>query len=191
MSTGSRPRRSHVDEVTSNAVAATVEGAVGPGTAGDVDYETAVRLEGRRLYALALSILRDPDEAEDALQDTMERAWRSWSRLRDPSKRSSWLATICVRRCFVLRRRLRLVRRGDSVDAPGGPDVGVLSRQVDVDLVRALDALSNKQRAVIALHYMYGYTLDECAPVMGCGRGTVRTHLFRALTTLRGQLSHD
>ena len=175
----------------SNAAAATDDGAVGPATASEADYEAAVRLEGRRLYAMALSILGDAGEAEDALQETMERAWRSWSRLRDPSKRSAWLATICVRRCFVLRRRLRVVRRGDSIDAPGGPDIGVLSRQVDVDLVRALDTLSNRQRAVIALHYMYGYTLDECAPVMGCGRGTVRTHLFRALTTLRGQLSHD
>lgn len=174
----------------SNAGAAT-DGDVGPATAGEADYETVVRLEGRRLYAMALSILGDATEAEDALQETMERAWRSWSRLRDPSKRSAWLATICVRRCFVLRRRLRVVRRGDSIDAPGGPDIGVVSRQVDVDLVRALEALSNKQRAVIALHYMYGYTLDECAPVMGCGRGTVRTHLFRALTTLRGQLIHD
>lgn len=87
----------------------------------------------------------------------------------------------------MLRRRLRVVRRGDSIDASGGPDIGVLSHQVDVDLVRAPDSLSNKQRAVIALHHMYGYTLDECAPVMGCGRGPVRTHLFRALTSLQGQ----
>jgi len=164
---------------------------VGPAMAREADYETAVRLEGRRLYAMALSILGDAAEAEDALQETMECAWRSWSKLRDPSKRSAWLATICVRRCFVLRRRLRVVRRLESIDAPGGPDLAVPSRHVDVDLVRALDALSNKQRAVIALHYMYGFTLDECAPVMGCGRGTVRTHLFRALTTLRGQLSND
>lgn len=167
------------------------DGDVAPATAREADYETAVRLEGRRLYAMALSILGDAAEAEDALQETMECAWRSWSKLRDPSKRSAWLATICVRRCFVLRRRLRLVRRGESIDAPGGPDPGVLSRHLDVDLVRALDSLSNRQRAVIALHYMYGFTLDECAPVMGCGRGTVRTHLFRALTALREQLSSD
>src|ERR1700681_5036362 len=69
-------------------------------------FEAAVHAESGRLFAVAYSILRDAQEAEDAVQETMELAWRSWEALRDPSKRSAWLRQICVRRAIRSRRRL-------------------------------------------------------------------------------------
>jgi RNA polymerase sigma factor (sigma-70 family) len=81
------------------------------------------------------------------------------------------------------------LRSDRSLDADDAPPLSVYGRIGDTDLVRALAGLSAKQRAVIGLHYMYGYTLDECAPIMGCGRGTVRTHLSRALDTLKERLA--
>src|ERR1700736_2018861 len=69
-------------------------------------FEAAVHAESGRLFAVAYSILRDAQEAEDAVQETMELAWRSWDDLRDPSKRSAWLRQICVRRAIRTRRRL-------------------------------------------------------------------------------------
>ena len=58
-------------------------------------------------------------------------------------------------------------------------------RLTDVDLERALRRLSVRQRAVIGLHYVYGYSLDEAAAALGCRPGTARSHLNRALSTLR------
>jgi DNA-directed RNA polymerase specialized sigma24 family protein len=69
-------------------------------------FEAAVHAEGGRLFAVAYSILRDVQEAEDAVQETMEQAWQSWDALRDPSKRGAWLRQICVRRAIRSRRRL-------------------------------------------------------------------------------------
>src|SRR5260370_25342803 len=69
-------------------------------------FEAAVHAESGRLFAVAYSILRDPQEAEDAVQETMELAWRSWDALRDPSKRGAWLRQIFVRRAIRTRRRL-------------------------------------------------------------------------------------
>src|SRR5438445_13371104 len=69
-------------------------------------FEAAVLAESGRLFAVAYSSLRDHQEAEDAVQETMELAWRSWDALRDPSKRSAWLRQICVRRAIRTRRRL-------------------------------------------------------------------------------------
>jgi RNA polymerase sigma-70 factor (ECF subfamily) len=153
------------------------------------EYETTVLEEGGRLYALAFSVLGDRSEAEDAVQDAMERAWRHWSQLHEPAKRRAWLTTICLRRCFTLRRRLQVGRRDRSLDADDAPRLSVYGGGGDTDLARALTRLSPKQRAVIGLHYMYGFTLDECAPIMGCGRGTVRTHLSRALDALKERLA--
>jgi len=69
-------------------------------------FEAAVHAESGRLFAVAYSILRDPQDAQDAVQETMELAWRSWAALRDSSKRSAWLRQICVRRAIRTRRRL-------------------------------------------------------------------------------------
>jgi len=142
-----------------------------------------VDAEGPRLYALALSVLGDPHEAEDAVQDTMVQAWRDWSALHDPTRRRAWLATICLRTCLRLRHRLRARWRNSPI--PEQQADRRAPAPTDLDLVAACRLLSRQQRSVVALHYVYGFSLDECAEVMRCRAGTVRPHLHRALAKLR------
>lgn len=149
-------------------------------------FEATVRREARPLFSLAVAMLRDTQEAEDAVQDTMELAWRSWASLRDPEKRTAWLRQICLRRCLRVKRGL--LRRLFLDDQPEpvttfDPD--------DPDLERACRRLSIQQRAVITLHYHYGYSLDECAALMHRRPGTVRSHLARALAALRADVGGD
>ena len=148
-------------------------------------FEAAVHAESGRLFAIAYSILRDPQEAQDAVQETMELAWRSWAMLRDPSKRSAWLRQICVRRA--IRTRRRLLPRVWLADTVAGPP----PEEPDLDLDRCYRRLSRQQRAVVTLHYQYGYSLDECAALIGCQPGTVRSHLARALASFRKELSYE
>jgi RNA polymerase sigma factor (sigma-70 family) len=149
-------------------------------------FDAAVHAESGRLFAVAYSILRDAQEAEDAVQETMELAWRSWDALRDPSKRSAWLRQICVRRAIRTRRRL-LPRLwlAERIDITGQPPA-----DPDPDLDRGYRRLTRQQRAVVTLHYEYGYTLDECAVLIGCQPGTARSHLARALASLRKELNY-
>jgi RNA polymerase sigma-70 factor (ECF subfamily) len=151
------------------------------------DVETALVVQTPRLLGIAYAILRDPGEAEDAVQETWELAWRSWDRLRDPDARGAWLRRICVRRCLRRQRRLRALRHGEA--GVGAETTGALCRGYGaVEWELALDRLSVRQRAVVVLHYQFGYTLDECAAQMGCRPGTVRQHLSRALARLRSTL---
>jgi RNA polymerase sigma factor (sigma-70 family) len=152
-----------------------------------LEFEAAVRRYTRALFGLAYSVLRDVQEAEDGVQDTMELAWRSWHSVRDPERRDAWLRQICLRRC--LRVRQGLLRRLFLTDQH--PLLSVAQPPVDVDLDRALGLLSPQQRAVFTLHYRYGYSLDDCAQAMGCRPGTARSHVARALATLRRELGHD
>jgi RNA polymerase sigma-70 factor (ECF subfamily) len=151
------------------------------------DFETSLVVQTPRLLGIALAILRDAAEAEDAVQETWELAWRSWDRLRDPERRGAWLRQICVRRCLRRQRRLRTRHRSESatVAAATGSVCGGYG-EVEWDL--ALLQLSVRQRAVLVLHYQCGYTLDECAAHLGCRPGTVRQHLARALARLRRTL---
>jgi RNA polymerase sigma factor (sigma-70 family) len=73
------------------------------------------------------------------------------------------------------------------------PDVsrgGGLDR-FDLDLDQAYARLSKRQRTVVSLHYGQGYRLSECADLMHCSLGAVASHLSRALTKLRKELSND
>ena len=158
----------------------------------DAAFHLAVRDESRRLFAVAFAILRDPAEAEDAVQETMMKAWSAWHQLRDTERRRPWLTRICVNHC-IGRKRLRLSRwllPGSDAVERGSPTQDDFVCQ-DLDLDRAYQRLSVQQRAVVVLHYHHGYPLDECADLMGCRPGTVRSHLNRALTTLRREVGAD
>ena len=158
-------------------------------TVAQADFEAAMRAHGRRLHSICAAILHDPVEAEDAVQEAMESAWRSWSDLRDAAAREAWLMRICVRHS--VRRRRGLLRRWLLREDTGRPDAAPDMRVRDIDLHRAFGRLSPGQRAVVALHYQHGYTLDESAEIMGCRPGTARSHLARALATLRTELGDD
>jgi RNA polymerase sigma-70 factor (ECF subfamily) len=151
-------------------------------------FSAAIRRETPRLLGIAHSILDDAAAAEDAVQEALLLAWRSWDRLRDPRRRQAWLVRICVRHALRTRRR-HLARL--RLEAPADTDVAELPRHLadsPVDWPAAWRALSPAQRGVLTLHYHHGYTLDECAAAMGCRPGTARRHLHRALEKLRREV---
>jgi RNA polymerase sigma factor (sigma-70 family) len=144
--------------------------------------------ETPRLLQIAYSILDEAARAEDAVQDTLVMAWRSWSQLRDPERRQAWLTRICVRRRLRLRYSLALRRRADAtaVSLDGAPATHGAESGIDWDA--AFLTLSPAQRAVVTLHYHHDMTLDDCAGAMGCRPGTARRHLARALEKLRREV---
>lgn len=151
-------------------------------------FDAVLAEETDRLFGLAYSILRDRQEAEDAVQETMVLAWKSWDTLRDTSQRSAWLRTICLRRCLRLRRRLIARRQSREELSDSHATVNADHDLATVDT--RYQKLSRQQRAVVVLHYHYGYSLDECADLLKSRPGTVRSHLNRALEKLRLEITH-
>ena len=157
----------------------------------DRAFEVSVLAERGRLYGLALVITRDPSAAEDAVQETLLAAWKAWPTVRDPYRPGGWWTCICVNQC--IRRRQRFNR---SVAFDDGLLVNVTARQQIelggefVDFDRAFDLLTARQRAVFTLHVGHGYTVAECAELVGCRPGTARSHLARAVATLRKEMDH-
>jgi RNA polymerase sigma-70 factor, ECF subfamily len=139
----------------------------------------------RRLINLALLICRDPSDAEDAVQTALERAWRHRAAIRDPAKATPWLNQIVVREAIRAHGdRHRLVSRWHTppreiVIPTGRPD------EPDLDLRRALHALSTEQRAAVVLHYYSGYSVAEMADICGIPLETARSRLRLAKTRLR------
>jgi RNA polymerase sigma-70 factor (ECF subfamily) len=146
-----------------------------------------------RLYATAVLILRDHALAEDAIQETIVRAWRDLPSLRDPEKFDAWLRRLLTNVCRDEGRRQR--RRGAEITLlplhePAVDDSSEALVSQDA-LERAFRRLSGDQRAVVVLHYYDGLSQREVADAMGLPLGTVKSRLFHATRALRAALEAD
>jgi len=198
-----RVRIEQPDHLSATAVAAEPRATMIMARSAEAEFDEVFAREKQRLYGLAYSVLRDRGDAEDAVQEAMWKAWKSWGTLRDPSKRDAWLTKICLHQCFRTRTRLAKVTTGSASDI-GADEVTPWSGRVgsggladggggnggprDLDLDRAYGNLPLKQRAAVLLHYHYGFTVEQCGELMGCRSGTVRTHVQRALASLRQEV---
>jgi len=149
-------------------------------------FEMIIRTHSRPLFAIAYGILQNREEAEDAVQDALIKAWKSRWRVRDPEKFPAWL-------CMIARHRARDVfRRRRAAPLPGeiesvvsdsaGPSV------LDRELHSALAELPELHRAAISLRYFEEMDYATIESRLGLTNGSLRGILGRALATMRKQL---
>ncbi len=141
----------------------------------------------RRLDAAARLILRDPDLAQDAVQESLIRAWRDLPGLRDPDRFDAWLNRLMVNASLdLLRRRRRrpIEVQLSPIDSPDVPDHSSAFAQREL-MDAALQRLDPGHRAVVALHYLLGMPLREVAVSLGIPHGTAKSRLHYALTAMR------
>ena len=137
-----------------------------------------------RGYRLATVILGNRVDAEDAVADATLRAWQHVSSLREPARFDAWFSRILVNVC---RDRLRERRDGASVLAFDPPSpLDPFSESVErAALEQALAAISPEHRAVVALHYLEGMTVEQIAEHVGAREGTVKSRLHYGVAELR------
>ncbi len=138
----------------------------------------------------AFWLCRDPHQAEELVQETYLRAWRSLDSLKDDKAAKTWLITILRReyaRCFE-RSRPQLA----DVD----PDVLAGQGRYDTSteafsLRRALAALSREYVEPLLMQVIGGYTAEEIAEILGLTPSAVDTRLFRARSKVKRALGGD
>jgi RNA polymerase sigma-70 factor (ECF subfamily) len=160
------------------------------------DHDAFAALAGAaisRLDSAAWLILRDPEQAKDAVQNALVRAWRDLPTLRDPDRFDAWLNRLVVRACIDEARRLRRHRVDVELTTLMTPAVGGLeSRIADRDqLERGFLRLEPEMRAVIVLHHYLDLSLPDVAAALGIPLGTAKSRLHRALGLMRAALDAD
>ena len=146
-----------------------------------------------RLDDAAWLVLRDPEQAKDAVQNVLVRAWRDLPTLRDPDRFDAWLHRLLVNACHREagrgRRRNAIEVHVSMLEAPQpDPNLGLFDRD---ELERGFRRLKTDQRAVLVLHYYVGLPLDDVARALGVPKGTVRSRLHRATQAMRAGLEAD
>ena len=151
-----------------------------------------VERHGGTARRVALSILRDEHDADDAAQDGLVAAWRSLERFDTDRPFRPWLLRIVVNAARDLARR-RAVRQTEPVS----PDARATGTSPEQDtersllgerLRRALGTLPERQRLVVTLFDAEGFSHAEIASLVGAPEGTVRSELFHARRALREEL---
>ena len=151
-----------------------------------VDFDTAIGPLIQPGFRLALMMLDDAAEAEDAVQEAAVKAWRKLATVREGVR--PWFLAIVANECrSVRRRRWFSVLRRDDLDlsqAWTDPLDGA-------ELRRAVRSLSVDQRMVIALRFYLDRPLDEVAAALGTPVGTVKSRIHRAVQALRTALGEE
>jgi RNA polymerase sigma-70 factor (ECF subfamily) len=156
----------------------------------------------RRLYRIALSYLRQPDDALDVVQEVFVKAYQSASRWDGSAEAGPWLARITVNLSIDRWRRNRRraqtftpLAESDRVatlaDLGPAPDRRVQGREAGERVAAALRGLPERQRAVVVLRHYQDMSLEEIAGTLGMSLGTVKSSLHRALHRMRAGLAGE
>ncbi|MCG6919872.1 MAG: sigma-70 family RNA polymerase sigma factor [Acidobacteria bacterium] len=149
-----------------------------------------------RLYRIALSYLRNPDDALDTVQETFVKAFQNANRWDGSVEAGPWLSRVAINQSIDRWRRIRRRQATFTPLAPGDheaaladgaldPDARVHGRELRDRLATALGRLPERQRAVVILRHYQEMTLEEIADALGMKLGTVKSSLHRALGRLR------
>lgn len=151
-------------------------------SAAAFDELVAIHIEAG--YRVALAILRDPDEARDAVQDASFKAWRSFGQLRDGRSARPWFLSIVANQCRSVRRRhWWSVVRLPEIDRSGAEFESASA--AGADLKRALARLSLDERLPLFLHFYLDLPLEEVGAVLGLSAAGAKTRIYRATRKLR------
>ena len=159
-------------------------------------FERLYRAYNGKVMGLCLRMTRRRDVAEDCVQQTFIRAWRSLAAFEGRSAFGTWLHRIAVNE--VLSHDRNHGTRSEANDAAienalSEPDEG--SKELDagevVDVERALATLPEGARHVVVLQAVYGYSHEEVADMLGIAVGTCKAQLHRGRRLLRERMGLD
>jgi RNA polymerase sigma-70 factor (ECF subfamily) len=156
----------------------------------DRAFTELVRMHQEIAFRLAYVIAGD--EAEDAVQEGVLKAWRALGRFRAGAPFRPWLLRIVANEARNRRRasgrRASLVLRAAREDVSGGapsPETAVLADAERARLLAALELLPDEARLALACRYLLELSEAETAAALGVRKGTVKSRVSRALDRLR------
>ena len=156
------------------------------------EFENTALPHSRSLLRVARRLTSDSAAAEDLVQETYLRAWRSFDQFQPGTNIRAWLFRILFNAFYAQGRQMSATPMVLSLDAPGvdpGPARSTgLSFADAAEVSAAVDALSVEHRSVLLLAVVEGFTCRELADILSLPIGTVMSRLSRGRQALRDRL---
>jgi RNA polymerase sigma-70 factor, ECF subfamily len=150
----------------------------------EADFDSLVGPHLEAGYRAALAMLRDPDEAHDAVQEAAFKAWCRIRQLRDAASARAWFLAIVTNQC-------RSTRRGRWWSVLRLPQVEAAPEEFDPvrsDVGSALARLPTEDRLVLFLHFYLDLSFEEIGATLGLSPAGAKTRVYRAAKKLRPDL---
>jgi RNA polymerase sigma-70 factor (ECF subfamily) len=162
----------------------------------NADFKNAALEHIDALYGFAMTLTRDPTEAQDLVQETYLRAVRAFGQLMPDSNLKSWLFAIMRNVWLNQLRHSRSGPRFVELDAEddghhwfanvtGDPHAAFVRKLKREDVRTAIETLPHRYREVVVLRDLEGFSYQQIASIVGCPAGTVMSRLGRAREKLR------
>ena len=156
------------------------------------DFDKLVDEHSREIFAYLWRMLRDPQDAEDALQETFLRAFRGFPRREDDSNLRAWLYKIATNVAYTLlkKRNRRASRTTDLTEfTPIATSDNLARRDLLEAVLQAVKILPHKQQAALMLRNYQGFSYDEIGEALDCSPEAARANVYQAVKKLRLQLA--
>jgi RNA polymerase sigma-70 factor (ECF subfamily) len=154
--------------------------------------ESAIRANRKAMLKRAKSIVKNNADAEDAVQEALERAWRSRERFIAGANPKPWLLRITTNVAIdILQRQPQIDSEAEAATAElkDVPELAALQRERARSIEAAVQKLTPAYRTAFVLHDVHGYSSREISSREHLPYHTIRTHLFRARQQLRRALT--
>ena len=165
-------------------------------------FQELVRRHYDRAYKQALSILRNPEDAHDEVQNAFLKIWKSLGQFQGNSKLSTWIARIVVNQCLMRLRQVRRARlvyledsaegedreKMDLTDPAQTPEAQTGEAEVKQLVHREIRRIPSLLRDVFIRHYLDGVPLQQVASELNLTLGATKSRLLRARAELRERL---
>ena len=163
-----------------------------------------IRPYERRVFAIAFTVLRNEQDAEDAAQDAFLKAFKYLAQFRSESRFSTWLIQVAINEARLRLRKSHLEIMRPIVDQENEdgtytprdftdwreiPSEALERKEIRERLVEALGSLAQKYREVFVLRDVEHMSIEDTALALGISAGAVKTRLLRARLMLRDLLS--
>lgn len=152
--------------------------------------DAEVELYRPALTQFALRILRNTDDAQDAVQETLLKVHRAASKYKPSHGLSPWLFRICLNCCTDCLRRRRTRRSHELISFLSEGKLEITHDEFGHDwLFDAMNVLSDREKECVILHHVEGVSIAHLASKFGVPAGTVKSWLSRSREKLRSQYS--
>ena len=156
------------------------------------EYETGV-------FRLALSIVGDPAEANEVMQETFLSALRALPSYQEKKSLKAWLYTIALNHSRSHLRKRKIIERLQSTLTPifrieiekqDSPEEAMIQNEKEIAIWRSLNQLDDRHRIVVILRYFQELPVSEISEILSVNEGTIHSRLHTARERLRDSLKH-
>ncbi len=148
-----------------------------------IKFEACYEKYADMLYRIALSYLKNADDAEDAVHDTFVKYIRHLFLFRDEDHERAWLVRVTINRCKDLLKC--------RVHSPLEDAMEIAAPEVESPVIDALAALDENYRTVITLHYLEGFSVEETAGILRLSVSAVKMRLSRGRQMLKTMIEKE